>query len=385
MEIKVLHDVAVSPNWAAQEKCACAFPIPCVLQNGDVLCLYRRGETKHSHDGVLIVQRSRDSGQSWEEPVTVYDGLDKSVPESSHAGAVGQAQDGTLVAMFTTVANAQADTYVFSTAGRELGQKFYVASSNDDGASWSAQEHVIPNAPRLTYINSRPVMLSDGDLLVPLEATIEEENSERTRQCILFARYSVKSKQFGPAIRVADDPTGKLSFGDPRLTRLADGRLLMLMWTFLNDTEETIAAHKCISKDDGVTWTTPVATDLLCQIPTPLEIDSTHMIAAGNLRVPPAGNRIWHSCDEGKTWNICAPIQLWDVEQGRIINEKVDNGIPDRKPQEEGTKIWNELPNFTFGTPDLVRLEDDTVLFTYYATLDDIIHVRACCMQPIFS
>lgn len=44
----------------------------------------------------------------------------------------------------------------------------------------------------------------------------------------------------------------------------------------------------------------------------------------------------------------------------------------------ELTKIWNELPNFTFGTPDLLLMDKDEILLTYYAELNGITHVRAC-------
>ena len=38
----------------------------------------------------------------------------------------------------------------------------------------------------------------------------------------------------------------------------------------------------------------------------------------------------------------------------------------------------DELQRFRFGTPDLVLLDAETVLLTYYATLNDVVHVRSC-------
>jgi hypothetical protein len=40
--------------------------------------------------------------------------------------------------------------------------------------------------------------------------------------------------------------------------------------------------------------------------------------------------------------------------------------------------VWDALPAFTFGTPDLTLLPDGTVLLTYYAETDGPAQVRAC-------
>ena len=75
MTINILHDVAVSPNLAQRDReVACAYAQTTLLEDGSVACLYRRGTTKHSHDGVLALQKSSDLGETWSEPQTVFDG-----------------------------------------------------------------------------------------------------------------------------------------------------------------------------------------------------------------------------------------------------------------------------------------------------------------------
>src|SRR5438132_5875955 len=137
MKIKILNDVAVSPNLGAGERRSCSSPMTCRLQNGDILCVYRRGREKHSRDGVFIVQRSMDAGRTWSEPITIHDGMRHPVAESVHAGAVCQAQDGTVLAMFTAVEARDPEAYIFSETGRQLEQRFYVARSSDDGRTWT--------------------------------------------------------------------------------------------------------------------------------------------------------------------------------------------------------------------------------------------------------
>jgi len=49
--------------------------------------------------------------------------------------------------------------------------------------------------------------------------------------------------------------------------------------------------------------------------------------------------------------------------------------VADRS-QSEG--VWNALPAFTFGTPNLKRLPGETFLLTYYAGAGSKAHVLAC-------
>src|SRR5262249_48334932 len=151
-------DVAVTPDSGAGERRSCASPMTCRLQNGDILCVYRRGTEKHSRDGVLIVQRSTDGGSSWSEPITIHDGMRSALPESVHAGALCQVEDGTVLAMFTAVEAKNPEAYIFSDTGRQLEQKFYLASSRDQGRTWtSPRQQILPSTPSLRYINSYPV------------------------------------------------------------------------------------------------------------------------------------------------------------------------------------------------------------------------------------
>ena len=51
MNIEIIHDTEVSED---REKC-CAYPQAAVLGDRKIVVVYRRGETKHSFDGTLIM------------------------------------------------------------------------------------------------------------------------------------------------------------------------------------------------------------------------------------------------------------------------------------------------------------------------------------------
>jgi len=368
MQIIVRHDTVVSPNLAAADRSnVSVYPSACRAGN-DVVCVYRRGEAKHSRDGVLLAQSSADGGASWSPPVAIFDGLGGATPESVHAGVVCE-WNGAALAFFKTVEAKEPDAYIFSEEGRRLRQRAYLCRSDDGGRSWNAPvELELRGGPRDTFLGCRPLSLPDGRLLIPVEAT-----AEHGQQMMLGCFSDDGGRTLSPLFPIAHDAAGRLGFGDGKLAMLPDGRVVMLAWTYRNPSEETIEVHRCVSSDGGETWSPPEPANIVCQVISPLEIGDGALLAAGNVRTPPEGIRLVRSLDAGATW-VDAPLHLWDARQLRVTGEplaiRAASGVDD--------VIWDALPSFTFGSPELTRLADGDVLLTYYAVVDEVTHVRAC-------
>ena len=209
-KVQILSDAAVSPNLAAGDPgVTCAYPLPCRLADGSLVCCYRRGREKHSRDGVLICQRSRDEGRTWEEPVAVYDGPRAREPESVHTGALVQDHRGDLLAIFTAVEVKDPEAYIFSPEGQKLDQRLYLARSADAGRTWSPPRRFrVEATPRQVYVGSRPLLLAGGELFLPLEATADGAQ-------VLLGTFSADGgENWSPAVTCAADPSGIVSYGD---------------------------------------------------------------------------------------------------------------------------------------------------------------------------
>src|SRR5579872_5709874 len=347
MNIDILQDKAISPNLDRHDqRDVCAYPVPCKLQNGDLVCSYRQGTAKHSRDGVLIIQRSADGGINWCEPVSVFDGLQKSSPESVHSGTVCQAADGAVLAIFKTVEARDPEAYIFSEEGRKIPQRLYISRSTDGGKTWPApQKHQLIGAPRDNAVGTRPLLLPGGDLLIPVEAT-----GQHGQQVTLVVFSSDGGLTLQPAITCAEDATGRVGYGDARLTILRDGRIVMLTWTYLNATEETLAVHRSVSTDMGRTWSKPASTGVDSQIMTPLALEAEKLIAVSTVRTSPEGIRLWFSSDAGATWNQDSVVQMWDPNDEKLKGTVLQSS--DKVSKLTSEKIWQSLPGFTFGTPD---------------------------------
>jgi hypothetical protein len=241
--------------------------------------------------------------------------------------------------------------------------------SDDGGHSWNAPvELELKGGPRDTFLGSRPLVLAKGRLLVPVEAT-----GEHGQQMMMGCFSEDGGRTLSPLFTIAHDATGKLGFGDGKFAILPDGRIVMLTWTYRNASEETIHVHRCTSSDGGRTWSRPEPTNVVCQIMTPLSLGDGSLIAAGNVRTPPEGIRLFRSIDAGATW-IGTPVQLWDARQLKVTAVPLAiNAAP-----VSGEKIWSALPSMTFGSPELTMLAGGEILLTYYAIEKGVTHVRAC-------
>jgi len=370
MRVEVLHDVVVSDNVGeGAEHYTCAYPLTTLMSDGTLVCVYRRGKEKHSYDGIWAVQKSADNGQTWSKPVTIFDKRHLEPLQSVMSGGICQAGDGSLVTVFVTIEATRKDFYVFSEEGFKQRSFCYTARSCDGGDTWS-QPKLIEHAPPFRMgISSKPFVLPGGELFIPGEHKL---SNGVIATC---ASYSTDhGRTFDPFKDIITDVNAELNYCDARFAVLPGGEIMAMLWTFRQDNEETVEVHRSISGDNGRTWSAPEAVGYLGQITTPLVLDSQTILAASNCRNAPEGIRLWLSRDGGNTWLDETPLQMWDPYRNRIIASPLALSTSDGT--NEG--VWQALEKFTFGTPDLLSLPDDTNLLSYYATISNIIHVRAC-------
>ena len=370
MRVEILSDNPISPNLiAADSSIKCAFPLSTVLNDGSVCCIYRQGTEKHSHDGVVLIQSSQDLADSWTPAVPVFDGRQLEPRLTAVSGALCQSRAGTLLAVFGAVEGLPPGVYMFSPEGKKFPRRLCLSRSPDNGRSWQPPELVTLPGISWPAITSKPFVLPDGEICLPIEY--------KTSDGVIATAMAFSANdghRFESPVTVAADADARLNLCDARFELLPDGRLIAMLWTFLQDNEQTIEVHQSFSSDRGRTWTPPQSIGFVGQITAPLSLPGGQLIAASNYRHPPEGIRLWVSLDQGSRWNLDQPIQMWDPGSGRMAGKIVE---PDQSMTGKDG-IWDTLPSFSFGTPDLLHLPDASLLLTYYATLNDVIHVRAC-------
>jgi len=373
MHVTVLHDVPVSPNLAACDSgTTCAYAQSTVLADGRVVCTCRRGTTKHSSDGILVLQESADNGNSWSESRPVFDGTTSDPRETVVSGGVCAIAPETLLVTFGSVLGLETATYVFSDAGRRCPRRLRSVTSTDAGRTWQVTNDFTSQYFVRAGIAGSPFVFSNGSVGVPVEVTILS-GVQGTALAVVPTPADLNGNIELPVI--AGDSCGRLNLCDAHFACLPNGDVLMLLWTFEQDGERTVNVRRSISVDNGVCWSIPEPTAIEGQVTVPLSLPSGQVIAATNYRKPPEGIYLWTSTDNGRTWDSVAPIRMWDEREKRIVAHQ-EPWQCTVSVSEDG--VWAELAAFTFGTPDLALLNDGSVLLTYYATLNDVTHIRAC-------
>lgn len=364
--VEIVSDVAVSPNLSRNDvACACAFTQAAVTGNGDVFLSYRHGPGKHGPDGAFIVQRSRDRGATWEEPVTVCEPTGGKAPTSVLCGGIA-ASGNVLLAAFTVIELRRMDVYVFSEEARDFPLRTLVSRSGNGAATWSQPRELALDSLLRPTAGGNVFAMDDGGFCVPIENRLHG-GPQATAAAFTDA---LGTQQPGTAA-IASDPDQRVSLCDARFTRLSGGGHLAHFWTFVHEGEQTLAVHQSRSRD-GRVWSKPVPLSMHGQISAPLQLPSGLVVAVNNHRQAPEGSQLWWSHDEGSTWNP-NPIHLWDPVRARVVGKPA---AARTTPAREN--VWDELQRFSFGSPGLVLLDDGSALLSYFATVGGVLHARAC-------
>ena len=372
--VELLWDRPVSPNLSAGDaSMVCAYARITQLDDGRLMCVYRCGETKHSHDGRLVMQSSNDGGLSWSEPQTLFRRIETAPTEVVVTGGICAIGQDKLLVTVGTMVGLKPESYMFSSEATDLERRVYMLVSEDAGKSWTDPILLDTRPYRRAGITANPLVLLDGVIGIPLEVTTEVGVQATV---MVFGKETDEGWVFEPLVPCAVDAVGEINLSDAQFAVFDDGRVLMQLWTFRQEDEETIDAHQSISTDAGQTWSSPQPTGIQGQITVPLVLSSDVVIAVSNYRLSPPGIYLWVSRDGAVSWDSTA-VRMWDEIAKELTAETTELAVPTN--EDEG--VWEQLQLFTFGTPGLLKLPDESVLMIYYATIDDVIHIRACCLR----
>lgn len=226
------HDVTVASGGARNTY----FPDVEKLQNGDLLVVYYDSPAHTSQSGRIAMVRSTDDGQTWSTPITVADSV-----YDDRDPSIMQMGDGTLLVNFFSTDWSQSPSKILGT---------YLIRSTDGGLTWSSPV-LVETKLDYTATTSKILELDNGELLIPRYGKMPGHWQSK----IMIGRSSDGGLSWLQANEVEIPNPYGTNWVEPALADLGGGHLMVMIRT-------AKYAHEAHSYDNGLSWTTPVPTDM---------------------------------------------------------------------------------------------------------------------------
>ena len=336
---------------------------PCIarLFNGDLLVAFnetlpRRPWQHPPRDPryVNLMARSRDGGQSWEQP-HVVPGYDMTGVECP---SITQLSTGEVILVQWRFAwypletarklwrqpGNPHDIHLIMRRGwighRPTGEAdwgetpfpwargddgLFVSLSSDDGATWDSTTRATTGPFRRGYSPRPPCETADGAVLLALDSHDE-------RGILYLLRSDDHGRNWAPPVVVSDDRP----LAEPTILALPNGTVIVH-----SRDEATSLIHQHDSQDGGRTWAPPRVLPIWGYPAHLLRLADGRLLTIYGIRRPPFGIRACLSSDDGASW---------DVEHELIIRD--------------------DMPSSNLGYPTAVELPDGRLFAAYYGDDD---------------
>ncbi|MEX2578189.1 MAG: sialidase family protein [Verrucomicrobiales bacterium] len=308
------------------------------LKNGDLIAVWSGRRQAHVCPfGSVEMMRSRDGGESWSYPRTVYDGP----IDDRDAGILETAKGSLLVTSFTSLAYADrakpggklesdpawqaAHRRLPDDEARQAELGTWIYRSEDGGVSFSARIDSVVNSPH------GPCQLADGRLLY----LGKELWTEQKRIGAAESRDDGRTWKW-----LAEVPTREgddfANYHELHAVECASGRIVAQIRNHnAANKGETLQS---VSEDGGKSWSAPRSIGVWGLPSHLLRLGDDRLLMTYGHRRKPFGNQARLSEDEGETWS--EPITISGDGAGG------DLGYPSTVELEDGVfyTLWYEKP-----------------------------------------
>jgi len=191
---------------------------------------------------------------------------------------------------------------------------FWTMRSHDRGLSWdipTASPVFAPHGPgcaddNLFYVGLAPPLQGSDFHDIGVARSEDQGRTWRT-----LARLSSRLPYPGGV----EGGTSRLA--EPHVTRARSGRLVAMARYEESGAPEQSYLWQFESDDEGQTWSQPHRSSLLGKPPHLLTLRDGRLVASYGFRLPPSGQRISLSTDEGRSWGN--PVILRDDAPNRDL------------------------------------------------------------------
>lgn len=313
------------------------------LGNGDLVVVFRQADWEgperqtHAHPSTRTsLVRSRDSGKTWEQPVT---------PDPGGGNGASIAEVGGMLVVnnfhWTVVPLDRRAEVADRAVVREIKSigmvsaldGVYVTRSGDSGHIWEKPRSLRLPGREDSTTAGRVIALEDGSWLMPMNGSLDSSADK-----FPWVARSTDAGESWEFHGTCGRPPAGVGFSENRILLLPGGRILSMVRTQKGN---FWSAH---SSNDGASWSPITETPIPCLGSSPPDLlllaDGRVLCTYGNRGREPLGVRACLSEDGGETWRMDREIVLRDDGYSR------DMGYPSSKQLEDGSILtvyyWHE-------------------------------------------
>jgi hypothetical protein len=330
----------------------CTFPSLSRGLDGTLRCTALVGTQKTGPDGRTVLVKSTDGGRTWQPgpSPTIWD--EQADPRFGYMMChIAELARGHLLAAYLRVDRFNPSEPLFHPKTNGMQRSVVrLCESRDDGQTWSKPWDLDYRLPDVMAPGAI-LRLPDGALGIPFEVWHEWDKGFREGPSTRLAISSDGGKTWPYAGMIARDTSNRTIHGDPRLTVLPDGRLVVLLWVYSIDKEQDLPVHRSESRD-GRTWSAPQSTGLIGQIANPAALRDHLLLCVYQKRFgADAGLRAVLSPDDGVTWDARTDTLLWSTGQHSAPNNP-----------------FSGYEQYSFGYSTVLRESEHQVLVPFWAS-----------------
>jgi len=347
------------------------FPNILQLSDKEFFCAYSRGSAWVSIDIRGHKLRSVDGGKNWTDEGVIYDGSKDDKPYSYHGNFLTDLKDGTLLCLSVCFDRSDPDKLMYNpeTEGY-LPVKAALFRSTDRGRTWSLPQYISLPDGEIGNPCGPVKELTDERWLMPFETWKAWDDAGPAKQRTVAIFSGDKGVTWGDRTIIIDGHEEGIIYWDTSITTMKDGRLFCMAWTRDQRLDKDIPLHRCISEDQGKTWSKPESVGLTGHTMSIVELDDRRMLMIYSLRnVERPGIMAVLSNDSGKTFDADHQIRIWDAFG------QTTTGIP------YSDRCLAEMSMYSFGKPNVLQTTDGSCLAGFWCTQDCVAHIRWCSLM----
>ncbi|MBM4407484.1 MAG: exo-alpha-sialidase [Chloroflexi bacterium] len=327
------------------------------LPGDSILMSFRVGAHRESADGRMRYVRSTDEGRTWQDLGTPFGHL---VPAGwDMRGGTVTVLPGAAVLTCVVVLDKSLDRPVYNPDGEGVVPiRNFIGRSEDGGRTWTTRwiDSPIPQLSTMLLLH-----LPSDETLLAFETFKEYDEPGPWVERSGVLRSADEGRTWPEHVVAATsdrvgDPHDTMWF-DPRIARLANGRLVMLFYAFRHGTSTDGPNHISWSDDDGRTWSRPVPTTLWGQASYPIPLADGGLLVFQQRRSDPQVMALCYSADGGRTFDD-------RLETIVYRHEVTSAGAADGSTSAHAYLM--SMARFTFGHPCGMALGPDRALLAWY-------------------